>query len=91
MGRTLKTIKVIFTVDVEKFRKNVRAAETAINSASKKIEEANQGVIDSNEKITQSSKGFAKANGQAAEANEKVTAAITNHEAPPPIIAVFDP
>ena len=72
MGKTLKTIKIVFTVDVERFRRNIKAAEAAVDSAGKKIEEANEGIVDANAKVAQSSEQFAAANAQAAESNQEL-------------------
>ena len=83
MVKTLKTIKIIFSVDVDKFQKNLKALGRSVDVATKKVEEANKGISDSNEKISksneqvaQSTQKVADATAQTVESTKKSNAAL---------------
>ena len=84
MVKTLKTIKIVFTVDIEKIQRNLKAISKGVDSASKKVEEANKNTADSNKGVADSTKRVAKAHDgmadsvrESAKANDKVRTSLT--------------
>ena len=64
MAKTLKNIKIIFSVDVNKIKQNVAAVEASINTATKKIEAASKGVSESQDEVVRASERVADAMGE---------------------------